>query len=94
MSQPQRIRRTCLFHGHVQGVGFRVTAIGLARGLDVAGYVRNLSDGRVELVGEGPAAQLQLLEDRIQATFAGYIRDVERSEQQPTGEFQGFDMRR
>ena len=41
------------YSGRVQGVGFRVTARGLARGFAVAGYVRNLPDGRVELVAEG-----------------------------------------
>ena len=40
--------------GRVQGVGFRYTAHNIARRHDVTGYVKNLTDGRVELVMEGP----------------------------------------
>ena len=40
--------------GIVQGVGFRYTMKTVAAGFAVAGYVRNLPDGRVEVVLEGP----------------------------------------
>lgn len=42
--------------GMVQGVGFRYFALRAARGLGVAGYARNLSDGRVEVYAVGPDA--------------------------------------
>src|SRR6187455_864933 len=48
-------RRRVWYEGRVQGVGFRYTARGLAGGFPVSGYVRNLDDGRVELVAEGDA---------------------------------------
>ena len=48
-----------LFQGHVQGVGFRYATHGLAQRFAVAGYVRNLADGRVELVAEGLEAKRQ-----------------------------------
>ena len=51
-----RVRRRVYFSGRVQGVGFRFTCQSLARGFEVAGYVRNLPDGRVELVAEGETA--------------------------------------
>ena len=46
-------RATVFYAGRVQGVGFRYTAREIACGYDVAGYVCNLPDGRVELVVEG-----------------------------------------
>ncbi len=47
-----------LMSGRVQGVGFRYTAKGVAQRFAVTGFVRNLSDGRVELVVEGDAAEV------------------------------------
>jgi acylphosphatase len=41
--------------GHVQGVGFRASLEATARGLQLAGWVRNRHDGRVEAVVQGPA---------------------------------------
>ena len=47
-------RARALFSGRVQGVGFRYTVCRMAEGTDVKGYVRNLHDGDVEVVAEGP----------------------------------------
>lgn len=47
------IRKHFYFSGRVQGVGFRFQACRLARSLGLTGYVRNLSDGRVELEAQG-----------------------------------------
>ena len=48
--------------GMVQGVGFRFSTVHQARRLGLSGYVRNLWDGAVEVVAEGPEQQLQQLE--------------------------------
>ncbi len=45
------------YSGHVQGVGFRYTAKTVAAGFEISGVVRNLSDGRVELIAEGDAGR-------------------------------------
>ena len=55
------------YSGRVQGVGFRYTAQGLAADYTVAGYVRNLPNGDVELVAEGPA-------DQVDAFLGGHRR--------------------
>src|ERR1039458_5768136 len=44
---------TVFFTGHVQGVGFRYTALQAAKEVEVAGFVTNLPDGRVQLEAEG-----------------------------------------
>jgi len=71
-----RERRRVVFSGRVQGVGFRFTCRSLARGFDVAGFVRNLADGRVELVAEGEPSELDAFLQAIHREMDGYIRGV------------------
>jgi acylphosphatase len=72
-------RRRIFFSGRVQGVGFRATTSWLARGFDVAGYVRNLPDGRVEVVAEGDPAELDRFVDAIRSELGGFIRELDSS---------------
>jgi acylphosphatase len=55
----QHIRVHAFFGGKVQGVGFRYFVNQRASGLSITGWVRNLKDGRVELVAEGSRADLE-----------------------------------
>ena len=57
----------------LQGVGFRYTTQELADRYPVAGYVRNLLTGEVELIAEGEADQVQAFLDAIRVEMAGYI---------------------
>jgi acylphosphatase len=86
-------RRTYTFSGNVQGVGFRYTAQHLARSHPVTGYVRNLPDGRVEMVAEGESKDLDGLADALKRQMEGFIRRVDVSEGKATGEFTGFAIR-
>lgn len=86
-------RRTCLFSGRVQGVGFRYTVEQAARHRPVAGYVRNLPDGRVELMMEGSPRDLDELLSEIQQKMEGFIRETHCQSSAATGEFQGFEIR-
>lgn len=87
------IRRTVLFSGYVQGVGFRWTAEAVAGRHKVAGYVRNLRDGRVELVAEGAPDELDRFITALHERMREYIQDVNASDAPATGEFSGFGIR-
>ena len=81
--------------GLVQGVFYRATAERVASGLGLAGWVRNLPDGRVEAVAEGPRDAL----DRFVAWChegpdAARVDDVALEWHDATGEFDGFATRR
>lgn len=72
----QRLR--VLYSGRVQGVGFRYTARSVARGYEVVGWVRNLPDGRVELVAEGDRDEVEAFRLAIrEAGLAPHIRHEE-----------------
>jgi len=63
------------FEGHVQGVGFRQGTRRLATGYDVTGEVRNLPDGRVELIIEGEEEELRaFLTGVAESHLAGHIK--------------------
>ena len=87
-------RRRVYYSGRVQGVGFRFTAQHLAQSFDVSGFVRNLDDGRVELVAEGESTEVQLLLDSIHHAIGDKIHAA-RTESLPVGEpeLQGFEIR-
>ena len=86
-------RRTVLYRGMVQGVGFRYTARAIARNHEVVGFVRNLPDGRVELVVEGEAEELKRFLDRLRTQMADYILEATQKEEPATGEFDAFEVR-
>jgi acylphosphatase len=86
-------RREVHYSGHVQGVGFRYSVRQLASGFEVAGFIRNLPDGRVQLVAEGSARDLTRLHDAIAAKMAAYVRDAAVDVRPATGEFAGFEIR-
>ena len=71
-----RVRRRIFFSGRVQGVGFRATCQSLARSIKVVGYVRNLPDGRVELLVEGETGEIDTLLTTIQREMARYIANA------------------
>jgi acylphosphatase len=80
------------YAGHVQGVGFRYTAQRLAGGFSIAGYVRNLTNGNVELVAEGEAEQVQAFLDAVAKRMAHYIQHNTVVDENP-GSYQGFGIR-
>ncbi len=81
------------FSGHVQGVGFRYTVQRLALGFDVTGWVKNLSDGRVEILIEGERGELEAFQTAIpNAGLRRFIRETQSDWSDGTGEFRGFEI--
>ena len=88
------IRRTSYFSGRVQGVGFRYTVDELAQHFEVVGTVRNLPDGRVEVVAEGDEAEIARFLARIEERMAGFIKGRVHHDGPATREFEDFSVRR
>ena len=87
-------RLSVFWSGRVQGVGFRYTTESVALELGIAGWVRNLPDGRVEAVAEGSEKSLRLMLERITSgPMKPYIRGVETRWERATGEFEEFQIR-
>src|SRR5690349_18680822 len=86
-------RREVFFSGHVQGVGFRYTTQDIARQFNVRGYVRNVSDGRVEMVVEGERHEIARLIGAIHQRMGSFIHDVKSNALPATGQFTTFSIR-
>lgn len=86
-------RANVYFSGSVQGVGFRYTARSLAQNHKIMGFVKNLSDGRVEIVAEGEENTLNnfLKSLREQMNYAHFKENI--CWQEPSGEFSKFEVR-
>ncbi len=89
----QPVRWTTLFEGTVQGVGFRYTTERVAGRFAVSGYVRNLVDGRVEVVAEGTEDELRRFIEAVTEAMSGYVRDYQVDRRPGTGQFSGFSLR-
>ncbi|MBI3616955.1 MAG: acylphosphatase [Candidatus Omnitrophica bacterium] len=69
------IQAHIFYSGRVQGVGFRFTVVRYAADLDLRGWVKNLPDGRVEILAEGDREKIEQFCQRIEKHFQGYIKD-------------------
>ena len=86
--------RRWLIRGRVQGVGFRRFVQREAVELSLAGWVRNLDDGRVEAMAQGPEAALDTLQGRLwQGPRWAEVRDVEVMEASPQTGGRVFQIR-
>ncbi len=91
----KRSRMQICYAGYVQGIGFRYTVKSVAAGFEVSGTVRNLLDGRVELIAEGSREELEGFRKAIrEAGLEHFIRNEDVSWGEGAGEFRGFEIAR
>jgi acylphosphatase len=86
-------QRIVHFRGNVQGVGFRYTTTRTANDYDVTGYVKNLPDGRVELVAEGEKKEIDAFVSDVRGRMGGHIRDVTQQTAPASGNYSGFGVK-
>ena len=88
-----RERLHIFYSGRVQGVGFRFTTKQVAQGFEVTGMVRNLPDGRVELVAEGQRGELEEFRRAIQDSAVGrFVHQEQLAWSAVKNEFRGFEI--
>ena len=68
-----RSRAVVYYEGKVQGVGFRYSTKNLATGFEVSGTVRNLTDGRVELILEGEKDEISAFHKALRESELGHF---------------------
>ena len=87
------VRVHVFIDGRVQGVAYRFFAEKQANRLGLTGWVRNLADGRVEVLAEGPAAEIETFLDRLRGgPSLAHVDQFEVRREQATGEFVSFEI--
>ncbi|HXZ03851.1 MAG TPA: acylphosphatase [Ktedonobacteraceae bacterium] len=80
--------------GWVQGVGYRYFVVNTALSLGIRGYVRNLSDGNVEVLAQGTRPNLERLLAMLQrGPSAAEVHEIRTRWGQPTEHLSGFHVR-
>ncbi|MFB6266098.1 MAG: acylphosphatase [Halodesulfurarchaeum sp.] len=94
MSEGDRVRAHVFVSGKVQGVFYRANTREQAQERGIDGWVRNLDDGRVEAVFEGPESDVEkMVEWCHEGSPAARVEDVAVEYEEPAGE-SGFRIRR
>ena len=90
-----KVARKFFIKGDVQGVGFRFFAQRAAARHQIVGYVKNLADGRVEALAEGPARNVEAFKHEL-ATGPRFssVDHVEEINLDPSGAYSSFRIER
>jgi acylphosphatase len=89
----EHVSKRVIYHGRVQGVGFRYTTRGIAKRFRISGFVRNLSDGTVELLTQGEPDEVCRFLAAVGESLAANISHVEESDATPDAGFTRFEIR-
>ena len=79
-----------IFSGQVQGIGFRFTAHRIAGRHQLAGFVRNLPDGNVEMLVQGKPEDINRCIYEIKTSFAGCVRQTQIEDAPPNPKYTDF----
>jgi acylphosphatase len=88
----ETVARMVYYSGSVQGVGFRATTAHLARAYPVTGWVRNLPDGRVQLLAEGPPERVEAFLLAVRSYWRDYLKGEQQEQQAVSGKHTGFTI--
>lgn len=86
------VARMVHYSGNVQGVGFRLATVRIARDYPVTGWVKNLKDGRVQLVVEGPEESVEKFLKAVREFWKNNIEKEAIEKQSPSGKYKTFDV--
>jgi acylphosphatase len=90
-----KVARKYVMSGSVQGVGYRFFAQRVAARHQVVGYVRNLADGRVEVLAEGALESVEALKhDLAVGPESSFVENIEELSVDPTGLYTLFRIER
>jgi acylphosphatase len=80
------------YSGKVQGVGFRATTAEIARDFPITGWVKNLEDGRVQLLAEGSEGAIDQFLKKVHDRWKDNIENEEIKKQEASGKYKSFDV--
>jgi acylphosphatase len=87
-----KMAKMVYYTGKVQGVGFRATAADIAKDYPVTGWVKNLADGRVQLLVEGPEDAVDKFLKAVRARWKDNIEKEKTEEQPVSGKYKSFEV--
>jgi acylphosphatase len=88
------VARMVHYSGRVQGVGFRATVVQIAGNFPVTGWVKNLADGRVQLLVEGSEEAVGKFLAAVRTHWKHHVEKETVTEETPTGKYGSFTIRR
>ena len=80
------------YSGRVQGVGFRYTARHIAANSNLTGWVKNLYDGRVEIMCQGQESDIKNFVSILDEEFSSYVKDKKINWSEVSGKFNSFNI--